>query len=159
MEFKQKDIIKLPKNETPQPQVLEHPWITTPQYEEWIEFRIKTFATASIAIPISTTTGEYDLTSIDIGFTPRAIRIQALMDGSTPSVSDMTCDGKTSWGLFTVSWGWDFSDTRMIRVYVDSSNQFWADFVKFIKWGARIDVTHANFTSWDFVKCFVTAWR
>ena len=117
------------------------------------------FTTASVAILTSTTTWSFDLTTPDIDFIPKAIRIQARMNWATPSVSDMSSDGVTSWGLYTVWAVWTFSDTRIIRIRVDASNEFAANFTEFIKWGVRIDVTHADFVAGDFVGCFITAWK
>lgn len=157
--YKQKDLVKHKLGNPNNIKLSNIPWITEEQLFPWIQVQDRWFIVVPNAIPTSVTTWEYDFTISDIPFTPRAIRIQAFMDSSTKSVSDMTYDGNNSGGLFTVSWAWDFSDSRIIRLYSDASNQFWADPVKLIKWGIRIDITHASFWTGDIVQCIVTAYK
>lgn len=157
--IKQKDLLKHKLANPSDIRTKDIPWITQEQLVPWIQVQDRWFIVVAAAIPTSVSTWEYDFTSDSIPFTPRTVRIQAFMDSSTKSVSDMTYDGKVSWGLYTVSWNWDFSDTRMIRLYSDASNQFWADPVKLIKWGVRIDITHASFWTGDIVQCIITAYK
>lgn len=154
--YEREDIIKEPIME-------KIPWINSPQYRIWVEVEWSVWNAPVIGyttIPVWTSTGSYDITASEIWFTPKVIRIQARMDWSTPSVSDMTCDGINTWGLYTVgtSW-WSFSDSRMIRVYVNASNQLWANFTEFIQWWVRVNLTHASFWASDPVECLITAWK
>lgn len=157
--IKQKDLLKHKLTNPSDIRTKDIPWITQEQIVPWIQVQDRWFIVVANAIPTSVSTWEYDFTTTDIPFTPRAVRIQAFMDSTTKSVSDMTYDGEVSWGLYTVSWNWDFSQTRMIRLYSDASNQFWADPVKLIKWGVRIDITHASFWTGDIVQCIITAYK
>ena len=92
----------------------------------------------------------YDLISSSINFTPTAITINWWMSDWNTSISNIyITEGWITWfyTVWTSWWNLRYITNRAINLYDTATNRFQADFVEFIPWWVRIDITRPTNTA------------
>ena len=120
------------------------PWVTVEQYKDGIENRKQVIIVAHTTIPTGLSTWEYDLVFDDIWFTPRYVNIKGHLWSTDRSWCDILIDWINNTWLYTVQTSPRFTSTRAINLYDTASDRLQANFVRFINWGLRIDITNAS---------------
>lgn len=99
-----------------------------------------------ISIPTWVPLGTYDITSSDIPFTPSYVNIKGYLWSWIRSWCDICMDGTTNAGIYSVWSSPRFLNNRAINLFDDATSRFQADFISFINWWIRVDVTQNNYT-------------
>lgn len=147
------------------------PWINEPRLRSWINTTWWTWGGAPTlgthTIPMSTGTGSYDITSSNIWFTPKLVRLQAVMTlWNMSAYSDISMNWTTTSGakyewydLSDDKWIW-YDITRAIDLTTwDTSSTYYfrANFTELIDGWVRINVTSSSAVS--SIKCTITAYK